>query len=103
MTIVVPPLRRGENSLLLWNIANLNTPIHTFVGHTDVVLEFQWRHPKVNSNDYELITWSKDQCLRIFKIDGFLKKLCGHDMDDATSLYTQYSEDTNLSKLILLR
>ncbi|KAG8038614.1 hypothetical protein G9C98_007321 [Cotesia typhae] len=99
VTIVVPPLRRGENSLLLWNIANLNTPIHTFVGHTDVVLEFQWRHPKVNSNDYELITWSKDQCLRIFKIDGFLKKLCGHDMDDATSLYTQYSEDTNLRTL----
>ncbi|CAG5096559.1 Similar to WDR59: GATOR complex protein WDR59 (Homo sapiens) [Cotesia congregata] len=99
VTIVVPPLRRGENSLLLWNIANLNTPIHTFVGHTDVVLEFQWRHPKVNSNDYELITWSKDQCLRIFKIDGFLKKLCGHDMDDATSLYTQYSEDTNLRAL----
>ncbi|XP_053594553.1 GATOR complex protein WDR59 isoform X1 [Microplitis demolitor] len=98
VTIVVPPLRRGENSLLLWNIANLNTPIYTFVGHTDVVLEFQWRHPKINSNDYELITWSKDQFLRIFKIDTFLKKLCGHDMDDA-SLYAQYSEDTNLTAL----
>ncbi|XP_034942224.1 GATOR complex protein WDR59 isoform X2 [Chelonus insularis] len=99
VTIVVPQLRRGENSLLLWNIANLSSPIYTFVGHTDVVLDFQWRHPKLDSNDYELITWSKDQCLRIFKIDPFLKKLCGHDMDDATSVYTQYSEDTTLRAL----
>lgn len=98
VTIVVPQLRRGENSLLLWNTSNLNTPIYTFVGHTDVVLEFQWRYPKTgkfahsfdrnqhgistlklfffaDNNDYELITWSKDQCLRIFKIDPFLKKV----------------------------
>ncbi|XP_043285500.1 GATOR complex protein WDR59 isoform X2 [Venturia canescens] len=94
VTIVVPQLRRGENSLLLWNTSNFNAPIYTFVGHTDVVLEFQWRYPKTDINDYELITWSKDQCLRIFKIDPFLKKLCGHDMDDATSVYTQYSENT---------
>ncbi|XP_024939455.1 GATOR complex protein WDR59 isoform X2 [Cephus cinctus] len=95
VTIVVPQLRRGENSLLLWNTSNLGTPIYTFVGHTDVVLEFQWRHQKLESNDFELITWSKDQCLRIFKIDPFLQKLCGHDLDDGTSVYTQYSEDNN--------
>lgn len=46
VTIVVPQLRRGENSLLLWNTSNLSAPIYTFVGHTDVVLEFQWRHQK---------------------------------------------------------
>ncbi|XP_015109430.1 GATOR complex protein WDR59 isoform X1 [Diachasma alloeum] len=99
VTIVVPQLRRGENSLLLWNTSNFSAPIYTFVGHTDVVLEFQWRNQKADNNDYELITWSKDQCLRIFKIDPFLKKLCGHDMDDTTSVYTQYSEDTNLRAL----
>lgn len=43
ITVVVPQLRRGENSLLLWNIANHTAPVHTFVGHTDVVLEFEWR------------------------------------------------------------
>lgn len=47
VTIVVPQLRRGENSLLLWNTSNLSAPIYTFVGHTDVVLEFQWRHLKL--------------------------------------------------------
>ncbi|XP_043265294.1 GATOR complex protein WDR59 isoform X1 [Colletes gigas] len=99
VTIVVPQLRRGENTLLLWNTTNLSTPIYTFIGHTDVVLEFQWRHQKLENSDYELITWSKDQCLRIYKIDPFLKKLCGHGIDDGTSIYTQYSEDNNLRTL----
>ncbi|XP_012266162.2 GATOR complex protein WDR59 isoform X2 [Athalia rosae] len=95
VTIVVPQLRRGENSLLLWNTSNLTAPIYTFIGHTDVVLEFQWRHKKKEPNDFELITWSKDQCLRIFKIDPFLQKLCGHDLDDGT-VYAPYTEDSNL-------
>ncbi|XP_076671649.1 WD repeat domain 59 isoform X3 [Andrena cerasifolii] len=99
VTIVVPQLRRGENSLLLWNTTSLNAPIYTFVGHTDVVLEFQWRHQKIENGDYELISWSKDQCLRIYKIDPFLKKVCGHGIDDSASIYTQYSEDNNLRTL----
>ncbi|XP_012892413.1 PREDICTED: WD repeat-containing protein 59-like, partial [Dipodomys ordii] len=45
VTVMVPQLRR-ENSLLLWNVFDLNTPVHTFVGHDDVVLEFQWRRQK---------------------------------------------------------
>lgn len=45
VTVMVPQLRR-ENSLLLWNVFDLNTPVHTFVGHDDVVLEFQWRKQK---------------------------------------------------------
>ncbi|XP_014231934.1 GATOR complex protein WDR59 isoform X1 [Trichogramma pretiosum] len=95
VTIVVPQLRRGENSLLLWNTSNLSTPIYTFVGHTDVVLEFQWRHPKSQNKDYELITWCKDQCLRIFKIPPLIMKLCGHgDINDAE--YSQLTGDNDL-------
>jgi predicted Abi (CAAX) family protease len=105
VTIVVPQLRRGENSLLLWNTSNLTAPIYTFVGHTDAVLEFQWRHQKlgmrcrtmlrisyiinikynivirfvfVENSEFELVTWSKDQCLRIFKINPFIKKVNIH-------------------------
>lgn len=42
---MVPQLRR-ENSLLLWSALDLNNPVHAFVGHDDVVLEFQWRRQK---------------------------------------------------------
>jgi hypothetical protein len=42
---MVPQLRR-ENSLLLWSALDLNSPVHAFVGHDDVVLEFQWRPQK---------------------------------------------------------
>uniref|UniRef100_A0A1B6LD05 RWD domain-containing protein n=1 Tax=Graphocephala atropunctata TaxID=36148 RepID=A0A1B6LD05_9HEMI len=83
--VVVPPMRRGENSLLLWNLSNPSTPVHTFVGHTDTVLEFEWRRHKEDSSDYQLITWSKDQTLRIWQIEPFLQKLCGHDPDGDTS------------------
>ncbi|XP_026282882.1 GATOR complex protein Wdr59 isoform X2 [Frankliniella occidentalis] len=81
VTVVVPQLRRGENSLLLWNINNPSAPVHTFVGHTDVVLEFEWRRVNQDSSDFELITWSRDQSLRIWRIEPFLQKLCGHEPD----------------------
>ena len=47
MTVTLPQLHRGENSLSLWNIPDVNSPmaspVNTFVGHSDVVLEFHWR------------------------------------------------------------
>lgn len=43
VTAVMSTLRRGENSLFLWNNSNLEQPVYQFVGHNDVVLEFQWR------------------------------------------------------------
>ncbi|XP_023233650.1 GATOR complex protein WDR59-like isoform X1 [Centruroides sculpturatus] len=80
VTVVVPPLRRGENNLMLWNISNmadLSTPVHTFVGHSDVVMEFAWRKKREDSKEYQLVTWSKDQSLRIWTVDLSLQRLCG--------------------------
>ena len=51
ITVVVPQLRRGENSLFLWNHFDLSQPLHTFVGHTDVVLEFQWMKQNEGSRE----------------------------------------------------
>ncbi|XP_050309674.1 GATOR complex protein WDR59 isoform X2 [Anthonomus grandis grandis] len=83
VTVVVPQLRRGhENSLLLWNIANRTAPMHTFVGHRDVVLEFQWRPSRSNDPNFQLVTWSRDQTLLVWKIEPFLQKLCGYEPDD---------------------
>uniref|UniRef100_A0A672PSX6 WD repeat domain 59 n=1 Tax=Sinocyclocheilus grahami TaxID=75366 RepID=A0A672PSX6_SINGR len=72
---MVPQLRR-ENSLLLWSTLELNSPVHAFVGHDDVVLEFQWRPQKEGSKDCQLVTWSRDQTLRIWRVDPQLQKLC---------------------------
>ncbi|XP_032086782.1 GATOR complex protein WDR59 isoform X3 [Thamnophis elegans] len=79
VTVMVPQLRR-ENSLLLWDICDLNTPVHTFVGHDDVVLEFQWRKQKEGSKDYQLVTWSRDQTLRMWRVDCQLQRLCSSDL-----------------------
>ncbi|KAK3086097.1 hypothetical protein FSP39_013508 [Pinctada imbricata] len=81
VTVVVPQLRRGDNVLYLWD-TNHNAPVHQFVGHNDVILEFQWRKLQENSKDFQLVTWSKDQTLRIWKIDPSLQKKCGHDVGD---------------------
>ncbi|XP_014674400.1 PREDICTED: WD repeat-containing protein 59-like [Priapulus caudatus] len=80
VTVVVPQLRRGDNSLLLWNINDVSVPVHTFVGHQDVILEFQWRKLGDDSKDFHLVTWSKDQSLRIWNIDSHLQKTCRHDL-----------------------
>uniref|UniRef100_A0A3Q0QUS7 WD repeat domain 59 n=1 Tax=Amphilophus citrinellus TaxID=61819 RepID=A0A3Q0QUS7_AMPCI len=74
VTVMVPQLRR-ENSLLLWSTLDLNSPVHAFVGHDDVVLEFQWRPQKEGSKDYQLVTWSRDQTLRIWRVDPQLQKV----------------------------
>lgn len=79
--MVIPQLRRGENSLLLWNTSTRSTPVHTFVGHRDVVLEFEWRKQRPGETDFQLVTWSKDQTLLVWKIPLYLQKLCGHEPD----------------------
>ncbi|XP_077569375.1 GATOR2 complex protein WDR59 isoform X3 [Stigmatopora nigra] len=79
VTVMVPQLRR-ENSLLLWSTLDLNSPVHAFVGHDDVVLEFQWRPHKQARQDFQLVTWSRDQTLRIWRLDPQLQKLCVGDL-----------------------
>uniref|UniRef100_A0A3B4TVS5 WD repeat domain 59 n=1 Tax=Seriola dumerili TaxID=41447 RepID=A0A3B4TVS5_SERDU len=81
VTVMVPQLRR-ENSLLLWSTLDLNSPVHAFVGHDDVVLEFRWRPQKEGSKDYQLVTWSRDQTLRIWRVDPQLQKVRVHHQRD---------------------
>ncbi|KAM5138755.1 GATOR2 complex protein WDR59 [Mantella aurantiaca] len=78
VTVMVPQLRR-ENSLLLWNVYDLHSPVHIFVGHDDVVLEFHWRKHKEGQKDYQLVTWSRDQTLRMWRVDAQLQRLCANE------------------------
>ncbi|XP_027223651.2 uncharacterized protein [Penaeus vannamei] len=98
VAVVVPQLRRGENSLRLWSVTDMSSPVHTFVGHSDVVLEFEWRQNLSNPGDYQLVTWARDHSLRIWKIDHQLQKLCGHEMDEEVMLTertdSDYTSDT---------
>jgi hypothetical protein len=52
VTVVVPQLRRGENSLCLWNTVDMTStvppPVLQFEGHTDVVLDFHWRSQTID-------------------------------------------------------
>lgn len=50
--------------------------VHRLVGHTDVVLQMQWR-PNMPSN-YQLVTWSRDQTLRLWTMHPSLLKICSH-------------------------
>ncbi|BFZ12726.1 hypothetical protein BsWGS_15764 [Bradybaena similaris] len=101
VSVAVPQLRRGENSLYLWNIKDQQSPVHTFVGHKDVVLEFQWRKQQDGVRDHHLITWSKDQSLRIWKVDRALQKSCGHEIDDFTNGILEEEEEFHSTSSIL--
>jgi len=54
MTIVLPQLRHGDSSLVIWSLSNNSSssssisakqkqPVHEFTGFTDILLDFHWR------------------------------------------------------------
>ncbi|CAG8616522.1 10809_t:CDS:2, partial [Acaulospora morrowiae] len=85
-TGIVTMPQRSENKLYLWNQENPQSPVDSFVGHNDVVKEFVWRIKgggdqnvgKYNS-EFQLVTWSKDQCLRLWPISDTQLRLIGHE------------------------
>lgn len=90
VTIIVPHLRSSdanENSLLLWNNSkssqSQSTPVCSFVGHTDVILDFAYRNKQ--SEDLEIFTWSRDQTFRVWKLDKELQRLCSQSSIETES------------------
>ncbi|XP_073824961.1 WD repeat domain 59 [Musca autumnalis] len=81
VSIVVPHLGRGDNSLLLWSNSKQNDPVCSFVGHTDVILDFAWRPNRESQMEIELVTWSRDRTLRVWKIDDKMLKYCEPEND----------------------
>ncbi|KAI8614419.1 hypothetical protein BC830DRAFT_1212928 [Chytriomyces sp. MP71] len=98
--VVTMPLRK-DHELTLWSRDNLAEPIATFSGHTDVVKEFVWRN--YGDNDFQLITWSKDQTLRLWPVDKKIQKAIGHNPrrhsshTTLTALYATAGFDPNIT------
>ncbi|KAG8231520.1 hypothetical protein J437_LFUL011558 [Ladona fulva] len=76
------------------------SPVHTFAGHTDIVLDFQWRKNRDEPTNYELVTWSMDQSLRIWRIDPLLQKLCGYEPD--VESYTELQECDSAAEISIV-
>lgn len=85
VTVVAPQLRRGENPLLLWAVRDVTAPVHTFVGHSDMVLEFEWRLSggaggmASGPGEHQLVTWARDHSLRIWRVDQHLQRVSRGD------------------------
>ena len=88
VTVLVPHFGAHDHSLFLWNNNNLSAPVHTFVGHRDVILDFEWRRVTSGerSGDYQMVTWARDQTLRMWTVDTDVQYRCGVDEDDLESL-----------------
>ncbi|KAG6457591.1 hypothetical protein O3G_MSEX010368 [Manduca sexta] len=58
---------------------------HRLVGHTDTVQTMVWR-PNTSPSNYQLVTWGRDQSLRVWAMHPSLLKMCNHYLpDDAES------------------
>ena len=56
-TVIVPQYQRNDHSLFLWNHKHLDFPVHSFFGHKDVILDFDWR--KNSDSELEMVTFSR--------------------------------------------
>jgi hypothetical protein len=78
--------QRTENTLFLYNRETPNEPVYAFEGHADNVKEFVWRWKgdpdNAENREFQLVTWSKDQNLRLWPIKPEVMRLVGHGKGD---------------------
>ncbi|KAF9430665.1 hypothetical protein BGZ76_000763 [Entomortierella beljakovae] len=74
--------QRTETALSLWNRDHPSEPVCKFEGHTDTVKEFVWRIRDDGENYdqrlFQLVTWSKDQHLRLWPISEKMLESMDH-------------------------
>lgn len=44
--VLVPAMHSGDARVFLWGRSNVASPLHIFTGHSETVLEVQWRRYK---------------------------------------------------------
>lgn len=89
LTSTLPQLKyRDECSTLnLWSLKTnrygkiKSDLMLSLIGHTDVVVDFDWRPRAVGSLDCELLSWSKDQTVRVWSINHQLIEMFAENSD----------------------
>ncbi|ODN00881.1 WD repeat-containing protein 59 [Orchesella cincta] len=71
VTQCVPILRRDSGLLSLWDWRRFTSPVYTFQAHD--IVEFAWK----KNESFELLTWSRDQTLRMWTLPYEIVELCG--------------------------
>lgn len=77
--------QRGDTTLSMWAQDDAeNGPVERFVGHKDIVKEylFRTRGSQEDGKDdrkFQLVTWSKDQTLRLWPVSEAAMRKVGHD------------------------
>ncbi|XP_047514781.1 GATOR complex protein WDR59 isoform X1 [Pieris napi] len=75
------------------------TLTHRLAGHTDTVQTMVWR-PNTLPSNYQLVTWGRDQTLRIWTMHPSLLKMCSHFLpDDIDSDYDNISDASYASTI----
>lgn len=82
LTLMLPQIRQVDKMLFLWSQSDLSSPVFSFTGHEDNILDFHWRKMKEGSTDYQLVTWSRDRKLLIWRVEPHIQRLCGVDNPD---------------------
>ncbi|CAH0404963.1 unnamed protein product [Chilo suppressalis] len=66
---------------------------HRLVGHTDTVQTMVWR-PNTSPSNYQLVTWGRDQSLRVWSMHPSLLKMCHHYLPDDAENEDYNNSDT---------
>ncbi len=83
--------QRGDFGLSMWSKAEAlerregepSVPVHRFEGHTDMVKEYLFRtrggsDPNFDDRAWQLLTWGRDETLRLWPVPESLTKAVGH-------------------------
>lgn len=75
--------QRGDTTLSMWAKDQPEEPQATFAGHTDIVKEYLFRTKggqdrESDDRQFQLITWSKDQTLRLWPVSDEATRKVGH-------------------------
>lgn len=88
ITLMLPQIRQVDKMLFLWSQSDLSLPVFSFTGHEDNILDFHWRKMREDSTDYQLVTWSRDRKLLVWRVEPHIQRLCGVDTPDVMEMHS---------------